>query len=722
MTMERGKVYGIIGNNGAGKSTMLRVLSGVMSPNSGTVERNYQKINLLALGAGFSRELSGRDNIYLNAMLLGFSKKDISEVFDDIVAYSEIGDFINRPIKTYSSGMVSRLGFSIAIHLKPEVLLIDEVLSVGDAQFREKSFNSIRKIIEDKDTTVAIVSHSMNQIEVLCDRVIWLDKGRVVAQGDTADVLELYNQQRCGDVSVDEIIAMNVDEVEVDGNTLTAALDDYTLRLADPRRKTFLGKPWDHIRDYQVGEATVTLTKRRLPNKDQIFYFEVDSPGDMEIVIQMDNVREVRRYDKLYRKPEYDNRYGENRVTGFDAYLDLEQGSALAGKVYYYNPLTKSYPDGGVSFLYELVEESGGLSYGNDCLSLTLKRKAGKASFFLLLSRDKLFRDPENLDTYMDYYYKGLYNNNVWCSFFMQPSGTYTKLPYSIEPFTKEGYGYSLHHSSRKDVFPYYLQTNERFFDDLLSNAVLQAYLYQNNDSGVFHTPYTSTWLQKETGITAPFIDTRLNETFSRSLLDFQAVGDHFSELDPMRNYVDFLYRHYEGGGQVYRAGEGVFFPDYFKDGLEKPSHASLNHQLGIAMIFAKAYQQYGNGKYLDVFSAMLRFIEATGDSWINPESRDLFYSVNYNADGSFSYSGTDYVYVTLIDLLYLQKTCLELERIGRNACADRLITQKVAFLKATDYDIFSDSEKVPPGEKVDSRSSAKKMYSQLFSKNGEPV
>jgi ABC-type polysaccharide/polyol phosphate transport system ATPase subunit len=206
-TMESGKVYGIIGNNGAGKSTLLRVLSGVMSPNSGTVLRSHNTINLLALGIGFSKRLTGRDNIFLNGMLLGFSKKYIAGVLDAIIDYSEIGDFILRPMKTYSSGMISRLGFSIAIHLKSEVLLIDEVLSVGDTRFRTKSFESIKEIIQNKNTTVAIVSHSMEQMEQLCDEILWLEKGAVVACGSTAHILDQYQQYNTGKLTIASILS-----------------------------------------------------------------------------------------------------------------------------------------------------------------------------------------------------------------------------------------------------------------------------------------------------------------------------------------------------------------------------------------------------------------------------------------------------------------------------------------------------------------------------------
>jgi ABC-type polysaccharide/polyol phosphate transport system ATPase subunit len=192
LNLEKGKVYGVIGRNGAGKSTLLKVLSGAMSPNSGNVIRNYKSINLLALGVGFTKEISGRDNILLNGMLLGFTKKDILEKIDDIIEYSELGGFIDKQMKTYSSGMVSRLGFSIAINLKPEVLLIDETLSVGDITFREKSFNSIKQLIFDEHTTVVIVSHSIDQIRELCDETFYLNKGRLISAGPTETIVQQY--------------------------------------------------------------------------------------------------------------------------------------------------------------------------------------------------------------------------------------------------------------------------------------------------------------------------------------------------------------------------------------------------------------------------------------------------------------------------------------------------------------------------------------------------
>lgn len=195
-TIEKGKVYGLIGNNGAGKSTLLKVLSGVISPNTGIVQRNYETINLLALGVGFSGEISGWDNIILNGLLLGFSKEEIVDKMDSIIEYSEIKDFIYKPMKTYSSGMKSRLGFAIAINLKPDVLLIDEVLSVGDIHFKEKSFQSIKDVIFDDKITVVIVSHSVNQLKELCDTVIWLEKGNIVEIGEAEKVLADYMNKK----------------------------------------------------------------------------------------------------------------------------------------------------------------------------------------------------------------------------------------------------------------------------------------------------------------------------------------------------------------------------------------------------------------------------------------------------------------------------------------------------------------------------------------------
>ena len=193
-TIEKGKVYGLIGTNGAGKSTLLRAISGIIAPDTGIVDIKTDKISLLSIGIGFIKELTGYDNIILNSLLQGFTKKEINEKINEIIEFSELGDFIYKPMKNYSSGMVSRLGFAISINLKPELLLIDEVLSVGDGRFKNKSYQAIMELIKDKDITVVIVSHSLGSIKEICDEVIWLEKGKVIKKGQAEIVVKEYEE------------------------------------------------------------------------------------------------------------------------------------------------------------------------------------------------------------------------------------------------------------------------------------------------------------------------------------------------------------------------------------------------------------------------------------------------------------------------------------------------------------------------------------------------
>jgi len=191
--VKKGSVVGVIGENGAGKSTLLRVLAKVYSVDQGSVVINTDSISLLSLAAGFKSDLSGIENIYINGLLLGLSKQQIDEKLNEIIEFSEIGEFIENPIRTYSSGMRSKLAFSIACHVDPELLLIDEVFSVGDARFRKKSSARIKELIRS-DRTVIMVSHSDDIIEELCDEVIWLDKGELKAIGETKKILKEYQK------------------------------------------------------------------------------------------------------------------------------------------------------------------------------------------------------------------------------------------------------------------------------------------------------------------------------------------------------------------------------------------------------------------------------------------------------------------------------------------------------------------------------------------------
>lgn len=189
--ISKGEKVGIIGYNGAGKSTLLNVITGIYPPESGEV-KTYGKISpLLALGAGFDPNYSGRENIYLNGAILGYDKQFLESKYDEIVEFSELGEFIDFPVKNYSSGMIAKLGFSIATIVEPDILIIDEVLGVGDINFRKKSSDKIRSLM-DKGTTVLIVSHSIPQIRQLCDKAIWIDQGEIVEIGEVNEVCNHY--------------------------------------------------------------------------------------------------------------------------------------------------------------------------------------------------------------------------------------------------------------------------------------------------------------------------------------------------------------------------------------------------------------------------------------------------------------------------------------------------------------------------------------------------
>ncbi len=193
LTVEKGDRVGVLGFNGAGKSTLLKVIAGVLKPTKGSVKVDGIIAPMLELGAGFDMNYSGKENIFLYGATMGYSRKFIEEKYDEIVEFSELGDFINVPVKNYSSGMRARLGFAIATAVQPEILILDEVLSVGDAKFRKKSEAKIRSMF-DKGITVLFVSHSVDQVLNICNKAIILDKGRIIAQGEVKEICNKYNE------------------------------------------------------------------------------------------------------------------------------------------------------------------------------------------------------------------------------------------------------------------------------------------------------------------------------------------------------------------------------------------------------------------------------------------------------------------------------------------------------------------------------------------------
>lgn len=190
-TVEKGETLGLIGRNGAGKSTMLKVISGILKPTAGAVTCRGNVVPMLELGSGFDMDLTGRENIFLNGAILGYSEAFLRAKYDEIVEFSELGPFIETPIRNYSSGMLARLAFSVASMVQPEILIVDEILSVGDAAFQEKSRARMLELMSG-GTTVLFVSHSLAQIREMCSRAVWLEHGRVRMLGDVDEVCNAY--------------------------------------------------------------------------------------------------------------------------------------------------------------------------------------------------------------------------------------------------------------------------------------------------------------------------------------------------------------------------------------------------------------------------------------------------------------------------------------------------------------------------------------------------
>lgn len=193
-SVPKGQIMGIVGKNGSGKSTLLRAIAGIFSPDEGEINLFGHTVSLLALGVGFQKKLSGRENIMLAGMLLGFSENEVRAKMNEIIEFADLGDFIDKPVVTYSSGMHSKLSFAITAILETEIMLIDEVLSVGDSKFKKKSYKKMKELISNEDRTVVIVSHSTSTLDKLCDTILWMHDGNIMMQGPTEEILPKYEE------------------------------------------------------------------------------------------------------------------------------------------------------------------------------------------------------------------------------------------------------------------------------------------------------------------------------------------------------------------------------------------------------------------------------------------------------------------------------------------------------------------------------------------------
>ena len=268
LDLGRGRMTGIIGSNGSGKSTLLKVLGGILKPTTGQVSVTGRVAALIELGAGFHPEFTGRENIFVNGVLLGLSRAEIRARFDEIVAFAGLASFVDNPVKTYSSGMYMRLGFAIAVTVDPDILLIDEVLAVGDEAFQHRCVGKIQEF-KARGKTIVLVSHDLSSIERLCDEAIWLDGGRLRAQGETRGVVAQYLDH----VAREEARALGVEHAQAEAIARTGTAARWGTREVELSRVRLLDRDGRERYLYETGEpCTVELAFRaRRPIEDPVF-------------------------------------------------------------------------------------------------------------------------------------------------------------------------------------------------------------------------------------------------------------------------------------------------------------------------------------------------------------------------------------------------------------------------------------------------------------------
>lgn len=262
LDIEKGETVCLIGTNGSGKSTLLKLMTRIIYPNKGTVKTFGKVASLLELGAGFHPDFTGRENIYFNSAIFGLTHEEIEKKIDDIISFSELGSFIDEPIRTYSSGMYMRLAFSIAINVEAEILLIDEILAVGDQYFQDKCFAKLRELKNQKDKTIVIVSHSLETVKELCDRAIWIYKGEVKLDGDPTYVIAQYLEQIAIDHKMENEKAIQEGRnVQVKSVLFLESPKDYIRVKPDDRKIKISG--WK-LCDYEKAELKVFVGEKQI--------------------------------------------------------------------------------------------------------------------------------------------------------------------------------------------------------------------------------------------------------------------------------------------------------------------------------------------------------------------------------------------------------------------------------------------------------------------------
>ena len=269
--VQKGETVGIVGTNGSGKSTLLKIITGVLQPTNGTVNVCGKISALLELGAGFNQEYTGRQNIFLNGRMMGFSKKEMEDKEQTIIDFADIGDFVDQPVKTYSSGMFARLAFAVAINVEPDILIVDEALSVGDLFFQNKCFRKFDEL-KQRGVTILFVSHDISSVRQMCSRVLWIERGNQIIFGDSDHVCDLYMDQKRKDLNEHHTISHNI---SVD-------------KLQTVKSEEYVVFPQIHYSESAIHSEQVNLLAAYITNKqnERVRTIEVDCEYDIHIVIE----------------------------------------------------------------------------------------------------------------------------------------------------------------------------------------------------------------------------------------------------------------------------------------------------------------------------------------------------------------------------------------------------------------------------------------------------
>ena len=325
LKIKKGETVGIIGTNGSGKSTILKIITGVLSPTSGNITVNGRISALLELGAGVNMEYNGIENIYVNGTMMGFSRKEIDERLDSILQFADIGEYVYQPCKTYSSGMFVRLAFAVAINIDPEILIVDEALSVGDVFFQPKCYHKFEEF-KEQGKTILFVSHDLSSIAKYCDRVILLNKGIKLDEGGPKEMIDAYKQVLVGQYKVTDDSEVSMDDLSRMSSEAAEAVNPDALEYGTGDAK---------IRDYYITDKNGTRTTAIIKGEEFTIHFSVDFTADIKAPIFAFTVKNIRgteitgtntMYEKAFLEPV---KSGDTKTVTFRQRMDLQGGEYL---------------------------------------------------------------------------------------------------------------------------------------------------------------------------------------------------------------------------------------------------------------------------------------------------------------------------------------------------------------------------------------------------------